>query len=136
MGAALRPGQRPVDGVVTHKQVEAGQIVQQGQGLMVIVPLQDVWVTANFKETQLRSMKPGQKVEVKVDTYGKTFSGHVDSIAGATGAVLSLLPPENATGNYVKVVQRVPVKIVLDPIPPQVAILRPGMNVVATAITK
>src|SRR5882762_7650360 len=101
----------PVDGVVTHKQVEVGQIVQQGQGLMVIVPLQDVWVTANFKETQLRAMKPGQKAEVKVDTYDKTFSGHVDSIAGATGAVLSLLPPENATGNYVKVVQRVPVKI-------------------------
>src|SRR5258708_14879177 len=125
----------PVDGVVTHKQVEEGQIVQQGQGLMVIVPLQDVWVTANFKETQLRAMKPGQKVEVKVDTYGKTFSGHVDSIAGATGAVLSLLPPENATGNYVKVVQRVPVKIVLDPIPPDKAILRPGMNVVATAFT-
>ncbi len=125
----------PVDGVVTHKQVEVGQIVQQGQGLMVIVPLQDVWVTANFKETQLRSMKPGQKVEVKVDTYGRTFSGHVDSIAGATGAVLSLLPPENATGNYVKIVQRVPVKIVLDPIPPDKAILRPGMNVVATAFT-
>jgi membrane fusion protein (multidrug efflux system) len=125
----------PVDGVVTHKQVEIGQIVQQGQGLMVIVPLQDVWVTANFKETQLRSMKPGQKVEVKVDTYGKTFPGHVDSIAGATGAVLSLLPPENATGNYVKVVQRVPVKIILDPIPPDKAILRPGMNVVATAFT-
>jgi membrane fusion protein (multidrug efflux system) len=126
----------PVDGVVTHKQVEVGQIVQQGQGLMVVVPLQDVWVTANFKETQLRSMKPGQKAEVKVDTYDKTFSGHVDSIAGATGAVLSLLPPENATGNYVKVVQRVPVKIVLDPIPADQAILRPGMNVVATAITK
>jgi membrane fusion protein (multidrug efflux system) len=126
----------PVDGVVTHKQVEVGQIVQQGQGLMVIVPLQDVWVTANFKETQLRSMKAGQKAEVKVDTYGRTFSGHIDSIAGATGAVLSLLPPENATGNYVKVVQRVPVKIVLDPIPQDQAILRPGMNVVATAITE
>jgi membrane fusion protein (multidrug efflux system) len=126
----------PVDGVVTHKQVEVGQIVQQGQGLMVVVPLQDVWVTANFKETQLRSMKAGQKAEVMVDTYGRTFSGHVDSIAGATGAVLSLLPPENATGNYVKVVQRVPVKIVLDPIPQDQAILRPGMNVVATAITK
>jgi len=126
----------PVDGVATHKQVERGQIVQQGQGLMVVVPLQDVWVTANFKETQLRSMRPGQKAEVHVDTYGKTFSGHVDSIAGATGAVLSLLPPENATGNYVKVVQRVPVKIVLDPIPPEQAILRPGMNVVATAITQ
>jgi membrane fusion protein (multidrug efflux system) len=125
----------PVDGVATHKQVEVGQIVQQGQGLMVVVPLDDVWVTANFKETQLRSMQPGQKAEVKVDTYGKTFSGHVDSIAGATGAVLSLLPPENATGNYVKVVQRVPVKIVLDPIPQNKAVLRPGMNVVATVIS-
>jgi membrane fusion protein (multidrug efflux system) len=125
----------PVNGVATHKQVEVGQIVQQGQGLMVVVPLHDVWVTANFKETQLRAMKPGQKAEVKVDTYGKTFSGHVDSIAGATGAVLSLLPPENATGNYVKVVQRVPVKIVLDPIPQEKAVLRPGMNVVATVIS-
>lgn len=125
----------PVDGVATHKQVEPGQIVQAGQGLLVIVPLQSVWVTANFKETQLKNMKPGQKVEVKVDTYGKTFSGHVDSIAGATGAVLSLLPPENATGNYVKVVQRIPVKIVLDPFPEEKAVLRPGMNVDATVIT-
>jgi len=126
----------PVDGVATHKQVEPGQIVQQGQGLLVVVPLQNVWVTANFKETQLRKMKAGQKAEVHVDTYGKTFSGHLDSIAGATGAVLSLLPPENATGNYVKVVQRIPVKIVLDPIPPDKAILRPGMNVDATVITE
>jgi membrane fusion protein (multidrug efflux system) len=125
----------PVDGVATHKQVEPGQIVQAGQGLLVVVPLHDVWVTANFKETQLRKMKAGQKAEVKVDTYGKTFSGHVDSIAGATGSVLSLLPPENATGNYVKVVQRIPVKIVLDPISPEKAILRPGMNVDATVIT-
>jgi len=125
----------PVDGVATHKQVEVGQIVQQGQGLMVVVPLRDVWVTANFKETQLRAMKPGQKAEVRVDTYGKTFSGRLDSIAGATGAVLSLLPPENATGNYVKVVQRVPVKIVLDSIPQDQAVLRPGMNVVATVVT-
>jgi membrane fusion protein (multidrug efflux system) len=125
----------PVDGVATHKQVEPGQIVQAGQGLLVVVPLQDVWVTANFKETQLRNMKPGQKAEVKVDTYGKTFSGHVDSIAGATGSVLSLLPPENATGNFVKVVQRIPVKIVLDPIPAGKAVLRPGMNVDATVLT-
>jgi len=125
----------PVDGVATHKSVEPGQIVQAGQGLLVVVPLQNVWVTANFKETQLRYMKPSQKAYVKVDTYGKTFSGHVDSLAGATGAVLSLLPPENATGNYVKVVQRIPVKIVLDPIPPSVAVLRPGMNVEATVIT-
>jgi len=125
----------PVDGVATHKQVEPGQIVQIGQGLMVVVPLHDVWVTANFKETQLRAMKAGQRAHVKVDTYGRTFDGHVDSIAGATGAVLSLLPPENATGNYVKVVQRIPVKIVLDPIPQEKAILRPGMNVEATVIT-
>jgi len=126
----------PVDGVATHKQVEPGQIVQAGQGLMVVVPLQNVWVTANFKETQLRKMRSGQEAEVKVDTYGQTFKGHVDSIAGATGSVLSLLPPENATGNYVKVVQRIPVKIVLDPIPPDKAVLRPGMNVDATVITK
>jgi membrane fusion protein (multidrug efflux system) len=126
----------PVDGVATHKSVEPGQIVQSGQGLLVVVPLNNVWVTANFKETQLRNMKPGQKAYVKVDTYGKTFPGHLDSIAGATGAVLSLLPPENATGNYVKVVQRIPVKIVLEAISPDVAILRPGMNVEATVVTK
>jgi membrane fusion protein (multidrug efflux system) len=125
----------PVVGVATHKQVEVGQIVQQGQGLMVVVPLQDVWVTANFKETQLRNMKAGQKAYVKVDTYGKTFAGHLDSISGATGAVISLLPPENATGNYVKIVQRIPVKIILDPIPQNVAVLRPGMNVDVTVIT-
>jgi membrane fusion protein, multidrug efflux system len=126
----------PVDGVVTHKQVEPGQIVQQGQGLLVVVPLQNVWVTANFKETQLRKMRAGQKAYVHVDTYGKTFPGHVDSIAGATGAVLSLLPPENATGNYVKVVQRIPVKIIVDPIPADKAVLRPGMNVDATVVTE
>jgi membrane fusion protein, multidrug efflux system len=125
----------PVDGVATHKQVEPGQIVQAGQGLLVVVPLESVWVTANFKETQLKNMKPGQKAQVRVDTYGKTFSGHVDSISGATGSVLSLLPPENATGNYVKVVQRIPVKIILDPIPQEKAVLRPGMNVDATVIT-
>jgi membrane fusion protein (multidrug efflux system) len=126
----------PRDGVATHKQVEVGQIVQAGQGLLVVVPLQDVWVTANFKETQLKKMRAGQKAEVHVDTYGKTFSGHVDSIAGATGAVLSLLPPENATGNYVKVVQRIPVKIIVDPISSDKAILRPGMNVDVTVITE
>jgi membrane fusion protein (multidrug efflux system) len=125
----------PIDGVVTRKQVEPGQIVQPGQGLLVIVPLRQVWVTANFKETQLSKMKPGQKAYVKVDTYGKTFSGQVDSIAGATGARLSLLPPENASGNFVKVVQRIPVKIVLDPIPQDKAVLRPGMNVYATVVT-
>jgi len=126
----------PSDGVVTKKSVEVGQIVQPSQGLLVLVPLHDVWVTANFKETQLAKVRPGQKAEVSVDMYGKTFTGHVDSIAGSTGARLSLLPPENATGNYVKVVQRIPVKIALDPIPPEKAVLRPGMNVVATIMTK
>lgn len=126
----------PTDGVVTKKAVEVGQIIQQGQGLMVIVPLNDVWVTANFKETQLRDVHAGQKAEVKVDLGGKTYSGRVDSIAGATGTRMSLLPPENATGNYVKVVQRIPVKIVLDPIEGGNTLLRPGMNVEATIITK
>src|ERR1051326_1424651 len=105
----------PLDGVVTKKSVELGQTVQPGQGLMTIIPLNDIWITANFKETQLRDVHAGQKAEVKVDLTGKKYPGHVDSIAGATGTRLSLLPPENATGNYVKVVQRIPVKIVLDP---------------------
>jgi membrane fusion protein (multidrug efflux system) len=126
----------PVEGVVTKKSVEVGQIVQPGQGLLVLIPLQDIWVTANFKETQLAKVRPGEKAEVHVDMYGKTFAGHVDSVAGATGARLSLLPPENATGNYVKVVQRIPVKIILDGTPSERAILRPGMNVEATIITK
>jgi membrane fusion protein (multidrug efflux system) len=126
----------PIDGVVTKKSVEPGQILQPGQGLFVLIPLHDVWVTANFKETQLEKVRPGQKAEVKVDMYGETFPGHVDSIAGATGSRLSLLPAENATGNFLKVVQRIPVKIVLDAIPQDKAVLRPGMNVVATIITK
>jgi membrane fusion protein (multidrug efflux system) len=126
----------PSEGVVTKKSVEVGQIVQPGQGLLVLVPLHDIWVTANFKETQLAKIRPGQKAEVQVDMYGRKFTGHVDSIAGATGARLSLLPPENATGNYVKVVQRIPVKIVLDAAPSDKAVLRPGMNVEATIITK
>jgi membrane fusion protein (multidrug efflux system) len=126
----------PTEGVVTKKSVEVGQIVQPGQSLLILIPLHDVWVTANFKETQLAKVRRGQKAEISVDMYGKTFPGRVDSIAGATGSRLSLLPPENATGNYVKVVQRIPVKILLDPIPPDKAILRPGMNVEATIITK
>ena len=125
-----------MDGVVTRKSVEVGQIVQQGQQLLVLIPLDKVWVTANFKETQLAKVRPGQKAEIHVDMYNKTFTGHVDSISGATGARMSLLPPENATGNFVKVVERIPVKIVLDPIPPDQAILRPGMNVGATIFTR
>lgn len=126
----------PMDGVVTKKTVEVGQVVQQGQGLLMLVPLQDVWVTANFKETQLADVRNGQRAEVKADLSGQTYAGHVDSIAAATGTRMSLLPPENATGNYVKVVQRIPVKIVLDPIPGGNQVLRPGMNVEASIFTK
>ncbi len=126
----------PEDGVVTRKTVEVGQVLAPGQSFLVLIPLHRVWVTANFKETQLAEVKPGQRATVHVDMYGKDFEGHVDSIAGASGARLSLLPPENATGNYVKVVQRIPVKIVLDEIPPEVAVLRPGMNVEAKVYIK
>ncbi|HKV27610.1 MAG TPA: HlyD family secretion protein [Candidatus Acidoferrales bacterium] len=126
----------PEDGTVTNKTVEVGEILQAGQGLLLLVPLNDVWVTANFKETQLAHVKPGDRAEIHVDMYGKTLPGHVDSISGATGSRLSLLPPENATGNYVKVVERIPVKILLDPGALNQAILRPGMNVEATIITK
>jgi membrane fusion protein, multidrug efflux system len=118
----------PVAGVV-NKNIEVGMNVQPGQQLLSIVPLEDVWVTANFKETQLRHMRPGQYAEVSVDAYGRKYKGHVDSIAGASGARFSLLPPENATGNYVKVVQRIPVKIVLDPGQNADHLLRPGMSV-------
>ncbi|MFY9528249.1 MAG: HlyD family secretion protein [Candidatus Acidiferrales bacterium] len=118
----------PVDGVVM-KNVEVGMNVQPGQQLLTIVPLDDVWVTANFKETQLKYMRPGQPVEIKVDANGRTYKGHVDSIAGSSGARLSLLPPENATGNYVKVVQRIPVKILLEAGQNNDHYLRLGMSV-------
>jgi membrane fusion protein (multidrug efflux system) len=126
----------PVAGVVSKKSVETGQVVSPGQPLMAIVPLDTIWVTANFKETQLTDMKPGQKARVHVDTYGRDYGGHVDSIAAATGARFSLLPPENATGNYVKVVQRIPVKIVLDGPRDPDRPLRPGMSVTATIFTR
>ena len=119
----------PVSGEV-NKTVVVGINVQPGQQLLTVVPLDEVWITANFKETQLRHMRVGQKAEIHVDSSGQTFKGHVDSIAGATGPLFSLLPPENATGNYVKIVQRIPVKIVLDPGENQDHKLRPGMNVV------
>lgn len=119
----------PVSGEV-NKTVVVGMNVQAGQQLLTVVPLDQVWITANFKETQLRHMRVGQKAEVHVDSSGKKFKGHVDSIAGATGPTFSLLPPENATGNYVKIVQRVPVKIVLEPGENKDRQLRPGMNVV------
>jgi membrane fusion protein (multidrug efflux system) len=119
----------PVTGIVSNRTVEVGQNVQPGQEMMKVIPLEDIWVTANFKETQLRDMKAGQKVEIDVDATGKTYNGHVDSISGASGARFSLLPPENATGNYVKVVQRIPVKIVFEAGETKRHDLRPGMSV-------
>jgi membrane fusion protein (multidrug efflux system) len=119
----------PVTGEV-NKTVVVGLNVQPGQQLLTLVPLDDVWVTANFKETQLKHMRVGQKAEIHVDSTGRTLKAHVDSIAGATGPLFSLLPPENATGNYVKIVQRIPVKIVLEPGENRDRQLRPGMNVV------
>jgi len=119
----------PVSGVVTNRTVEVGQNVTIGQELMKLINLDDIWVTANFKETQLRHMHPGQEVTISVDAYGKKYKGHLQSVAGASGSLFSLLPPENATGNYVKVVQRVPVKIIFDPGETKEHILRPGMSV-------
>jgi membrane fusion protein, multidrug efflux system len=126
----------PAAGRVSKKSVEAGQVIQPGQPLMAIVPLENVWITANFKETQLKEMRPGQRVSVSVDAYDREYAAKVDSIAAATGARFSLLPPENATGNYVKVVQRIPVKIVLDPGQDNEHLLRPGMSVVPTVYTR
>jgi membrane fusion protein, multidrug efflux system len=119
----------PVNGIVSNRTVEVGQNVAPGQELLEVINLDDIWITANFKETQLREMKVGQRVEVHVDANGRTYKGKVDSVAGASGARFSLLPPENATGNYVKVVQRIPVKIVLDQGSNNDHQLRPGMSV-------
>ncbi len=126
----------PVSGIVSKRNVEPGQVVQPGQPLVSIVNLEDLWTTANFKETQLKNMKVGQRATIKVDAYDTEYKGHVDSIGGATGARFSLLPPENATGNYVKVVQRVPVKIVFEKGQDVEHKLRPGMSVVPTVLTK
>ena len=127
----------PVRGVVSKKGINAGQVVQAGQPLLAIVQVDEVWVTANYKETQLKDMRPGQRAVISVDAYGgREYKGKVDSIAGATGARFSLLPPENATGNFVKVVQRVPVKIVLDPGQDPEHLLRPGMSVTPTVYLK
>jgi membrane fusion protein (multidrug efflux system) len=126
----------PIHGIVSKKGAEVGQTVQAGQPLLAIVPLDDVWVTANFKETQLDEMRAGQRATFTVDALGgREYKGHVQSIAAATGARFSLLPPENATGNYVKVVQRIPVKIVLDPGQNPDHLLRPGMSVEPTVYT-
>ncbi|HXY53018.1 MAG TPA: HlyD family secretion protein [Terriglobales bacterium] len=119
----------PVSGEI-NKSVVVGLNVEPGQQLLTVVPLDEVWVTANFKETQLKHMQLGQKADIHVDSSGVTLHGHVDSIAGATGPLFSLLPPENATGNYVKIVQRLPVKIALENGENHDRKLRPGMNVV------
>ena len=127
----------PIKGIVSKKNVEPGQVIQPGQPLMTVIPLDGVWITANFKETQLAAMRPGQRVTVEVDAYrGHEFEGKIDSIAAATGARFSLLPPDNATGNFVKVVQRVPVKIVLENGQDPEHVLRPGMSVTPTVFTR
>jgi membrane fusion protein (multidrug efflux system) len=126
----------PVTGVLSKRSVEPGQTVQAGQPLFSIVNLDDIWTTANFKETQLKDMKVGQKARVKVDAYAREYQGTVESIGGATGARFSLLPPENATGNYVKVVQRIPVRIRFDKGQDPNHQLRPGMSVEPTVFTK
>ncbi|HET8712054.1 MAG TPA: HlyD family secretion protein, partial [Gemmatimonadales bacterium] len=127
----------PAAGVVSKKSVELGQLVQPGQPLMTVVPLDDVWVTANLKETETAEVTPGDSADVTVDAYeGLHFRGHVESLAPATGAKFSLLPPDNATGNFTKVVQRIPVRIRLDGPRDAEHPLRPGMSVVATIKTK
>ena len=119
----------PDSGVIGKKNVNVGQNVAAGQQMMAIVPLDDLWVTANFKETQLRRMKIGQPVKISVDADGRDYAGKVERFAGASGAKFSLLPPENATGNFVKVVQRIPVRISIDPGQNNDHVLRPGMSV-------
>jgi membrane fusion protein, multidrug efflux system len=126
----------PVAGIVGKRSVEVGQRVEPGQELLALVRNDDMWVTANFKETQLMRMHRGQPATVRVDTYGTDFQGHVESVAGASGDKYSLLPPENATGNYVKIVQRIPVRIRLDGQQGAVEMLRPGMSVEATVWLK
>jgi membrane fusion protein, multidrug efflux system len=126
----------PISGQVTQKSVDLGQYVSEGQLLFTIVPLNEVYVTANFKETQLANVAPGQKARIQVDTYGQEFEGVVDSIAGAAGSRQALLPPQNATGNFIKVVQRIPVKILVKPNKNPNLVLRPGMNVEATIYTR
>jgi membrane fusion protein (multidrug efflux system) len=126
----------PVGGVITVKNVEIGQVLQPGQPLLAIVPLEDIWVKANYKENQLKNIRPGQKAEIYVDANGRTYRGYVESLAAATGARTSLLPPENATGNYVKVVQRLPVRLRFEKGQDPGHLLRPGMSVEPTVITK
>jgi membrane fusion protein, multidrug efflux system len=122
----------PVSGVVGHKTVEVGHRIQPGHSLLTVVPLDDIWITANFKETQLRHMHPGQPVTIHVDTFGRDYQGTVEDMAGASGPLFSLFPPENASGNYVKIVQRFPIRIRIDKGEDPNHDLRPGMSVEAT----
>jgi membrane fusion protein (multidrug efflux system) len=125
----------PIDGHITKKSVEVGNQIKDGQPLMVIVPIEGLYVTANYKETQLQNVRKGQRVAIKVDSYpGRTLEGRVDSIMAGTGSAFTLFPPENATGNYVKIVQRIPVKIVFDKETDRQHILRIGMSVVPTIL--
>jgi membrane fusion protein (multidrug efflux system) len=126
----------PVTGVIGQRAVQVGQQIQPGQELMSVIPIEGLWITADFKETQLQNMRVGQKATVHIDSTGKDYRGHVDSFPGATGAKYSLLPPENATGNYVKVVQRLPVKIVLEQGEDPDHLLRPGMSAVPKVYVK
>ncbi len=127
----------PVDGYVTKKSVQLGNQIQAGQPLLAVVSLNDIWVTANYKETEMGRIRPGQKVSIKVDSFpGKTFTGKVESIMAGTGVTFSLFPPENATGNYVKVVQRIPIKIVLDEGTDQGHLLRIGMSAEPTVLVR
>jgi len=127
----------PVDGVVGNRTLRAGQYVQAGTQLMAVVPVDSVYIVANFKETQLTDVRAGQKATVDVDTFpGTTVKGHVDSLAPASGQEFALLPPDNATGNFTKIVQRIPVKIVLDPADKLAGLLRPGMSVTPVIDTK
>jgi membrane fusion protein (multidrug efflux system) len=119
----------PVSGVIGRKTVELGHRVQPGQSLMVIVPLDDIWITANFKETQLKKMRPGQHVTIHVDTFDRDYNGTIENLPGAAGPLFSLFPPENSSGNYVKVVQRFPVRIRFDANQDSGHLLRPGMSV-------
>jgi len=127
----------PVDGYITKKSAQTGNQIQPGQPLMAIVSLNDIWVTANYKETEMGDIRPGQSVKIVADSYpGRTFTGKVDSIMAGTGVSFTLFPPENATGNYVKVVQRIPIKIVLDEGTDKDHVLRIGMSVIPTVLTK
>jgi membrane fusion protein, multidrug efflux system len=126
----------PVSGVIGRKTVELGHRIQPGQSLLAIVPLDDIWITANFKETQLKQMRPGQSVTIRIDTFGRDYKGKVESLPGAAGPLFSLFPPENATGNYVKVVQRFPVRIRFEKGQDPEHMLRPGMSVEPTVAVR